>query len=109
MADHQPDERAGYRRPPRHRQFRKGQSGKKDPSIPDGLKSLRHPDPTVRYNSASLLLELGPVAKFAIPALRDGSSLRPLVRPSRFVIGVIAAEAMSVPAMFPAMRLRAVR
>src|SRR5207302_1714056 len=27
--------------------------------------------PTVRYNSACLLLELGPVAKFAIPALRE--------------------------------------
>jgi HEAT repeat protein len=48
-----------------------GQADKKDPSVPDGLKSLKHPDPTVRYNSACLLLQLGPVAKFAIPALRE--------------------------------------
>jgi len=44
---------------------------KKDPSVPDGLKSLKHPDPTVRYNSAALLVQLGPVAKFAIPALHE--------------------------------------
>src|SRR5947209_345696 len=48
-----------------------GQADKKDPSLPDGLKSLKDPDPTVRYNSAALLLEVGPVAKFAIPALRE--------------------------------------
>jgi HEAT repeat protein len=48
-----------------------GQADQKDSGIPDGLKSLKNPDPTVRYNSAALLLELGPVAKFAIPALRE--------------------------------------
>src|SRR5947199_6737080 len=49
----------------------RGQAGKKDPSVPDGLKSLKNPDPAVRYNSACLLIQLGPVAKFAIPALRE--------------------------------------
>jgi HEAT repeat protein len=48
-----------------------GQAGKKDPSVPDGLKSLKNPDPEVRLKSACLLLELGPIAKFAIPALRE--------------------------------------
>jgi HEAT repeat protein len=45
--------------------------GKKDPFAPDGLKSLKNPDPAVRFNSACVLLELGPVAKFAIPALHE--------------------------------------
>src|SRR5438105_9401164 len=49
----------------------RGQGGKKDPLAPDGLKSLKHPDPTVRYNSAALLVQLGPVAKFAVPALHE--------------------------------------
>ena len=49
----------------------RAQKDKKDPPAPDGLKSLKHPDPTVRYNSAALLVQLGPVAKFAIPALRE--------------------------------------
>src|SRR5262249_39756885 len=31
----------------------------------------KHPDPKVRYQSAELLRGLGPVAKFAIPALRE--------------------------------------
>src|SRR6266542_2328081 len=39
--------------------------------IPDGLKALKNPNPQVRYNSAELLLRLGPVAKFAIPALQE--------------------------------------
>jgi HEAT repeat protein len=41
------------------------------PGAPDGLKALKHTDPKVRYNSAELLLRLGPVAKFAAPALHD--------------------------------------
>jgi HEAT repeat protein len=48
-----------------------GQADKKGPDIPDGLKSLKHADPTVRYNSVCLLIQLGPVAKFAIPALHE--------------------------------------
>jgi HEAT repeat protein len=39
--------------------------------IPDGLKALKNPDPSVRYNAAELLLRLGPVAKFAVPALQE--------------------------------------
>jgi HEAT repeat protein len=49
----------------------RAQGDKKGPAAPDGLKSLKHPDPTVRYNSAALLVQLGPVAKFAIPALHE--------------------------------------
>jgi HEAT repeat protein len=37
----------------------------------DGLTALSHPDATVRYNSADLLAQLGPTAKFAVPALRE--------------------------------------
>src|ERR1041385_4232650 len=38
---------------------------------PDGLKALKHPDPQVRLKSVALLIDLGPVAKFAIPALHE--------------------------------------
>jgi HEAT repeat protein len=37
----------------------------------DGLKALKHSDADVRLNAAQLLCDLGPVAKFAIPALRE--------------------------------------
>jgi arylsulfatase A-like enzyme/HEAT repeat protein len=37
----------------------------------DGLKALKHPDPDVRYRSAQLLADLGPVGKFAVPTLRE--------------------------------------
>jgi HEAT repeat protein len=51
-----------------------GQGGdppKKDQLDFDGLKALKHPNPTVRYDSAQLLADLGPVAKFAIPTLHE--------------------------------------
>lgn len=48
----------------------RAQKDKKD-EVPDGLKALKDPDPKVRYQSAELLAKLGPVAKFAAPALRD--------------------------------------
>src|SRR5260370_37086027 len=44
---------------------------RKDKLPYDGLKALTHPNPVVRYNSAALLGRLGPVAKFAIPALHE--------------------------------------
>ncbi|MCI0455869.1 MAG: HEAT repeat domain-containing protein [Gemmataceae bacterium] len=47
------------------------QGDKKDSGIPDGLKALRHTDPNVRYKAADLLVRLGSVGKFAIPALRE--------------------------------------
>jgi HEAT repeat protein len=47
------------------------QPDRKGLDVPDGLKALKHPDPKVRYESAALLLRLGPVAKFAIPALHE--------------------------------------
>ena len=37
----------------------------------DGLKALQHADPKVRYRAAQTLAELGPSAKFAVPALRE--------------------------------------
>src|SRR5207249_5743965 len=37
----------------------------------DGLKALKHPDPDVRFNAAQLVCDLGPVAKVAIPAIKE--------------------------------------
>src|SRR5262249_39778463 len=37
----------------------------------DGLKALRHPDPDVRFSAAQLVCDLGPVAKVAIPAIKE--------------------------------------
>ncbi len=44
---------------------------KKPDSIPEGLKALQHPDAKVRYRAAQTLADLGPVAKFAVPDLRE--------------------------------------
>jgi len=37
----------------------------------EGLKALQHPDAKVRYRAAQTLAELGPLAKFAAPDLRE--------------------------------------
>ena len=41
------------------------------PPMIDGLKALKHDDPKVRYRAAHTLAELGPLAKFALPELRE--------------------------------------
>lgn len=43
----------------------------KDSGIPDGLKALKHQDAAVRLKAAHLLYDLGPLAKFAAPVLRE--------------------------------------
>jgi HEAT repeat protein len=49
--------------------------------IPDGLKALQHPDSKVRYRAAETLAQLGPLAKFAVPELREAlKDKNPLVR-----------------------------
>src|SRR5215467_4650317 len=47
------------------------ESDKKAGPVPDGLKALKNPDPVVRFRAASVLVKLGPVAKFAVPELRE--------------------------------------
>jgi HEAT repeat protein len=42
---------------------------KKQPPDEGGLKALQHPDAEVRFNAAQIIVDLGPVAKFSIPAL----------------------------------------
>src|SRR5262249_13980376 len=44
---------------------------KKIDPTPEGLKALQNPDAKVRYRAAQTLADLGPVAKFAVPDLRE--------------------------------------
>jgi HEAT repeat protein len=44
---------------------------KKTDQVPEGLKALQNPDARVRYRAAQTLADLGPVAKFAVPDLRE--------------------------------------
>ncbi len=61
---------------------------KKGSTVPDGLKALQHPDPKVRYRAAETLAQLGALAKFAVPELKDAlKDKHPMVR-------VKAAEAL---------------
>jgi HEAT repeat protein len=55
---------------------------RKDAGVqPDGLKNLRHPDANVRYRTAAMLMEQGPLAKFAVEELRAAiADTDPLVR-----------------------------
>lgn len=54
---------------------------KDGPPMVDGLKALKHADANVRYKAAHTLAELGPQAKFAVPALREAlEDKHPLVR-----------------------------
>jgi len=55
----------------------------------DGLKALKHSDPDVRLNAAQLLCDLGPVAKFAIPALHEQLKVEKIT-----VVRVKVAEAL---------------
>ncbi|MBI2808461.1 MAG: HEAT repeat domain-containing protein [Planctomycetes bacterium] len=55
---------------------------------PDGLKALQHPDWRVRYRAAETLSKLGPLAKFAVPQLRDA------LKDKNTVVRVKAAEAL---------------
>ena len=49
-----------------------GDDKKKKPDpTPEGLKALQNPDAKVRYRAAQTLADLGPVAKFAVPDLRE--------------------------------------
>jgi HEAT repeat protein len=56
--------------------------------VPDGLKALKHPDPEVRYQAASLLVKLGPVGKIAVPELREA------LQDTNGFVRVKAAEAL---------------
>lgn len=61
---------------------------KKGPQTPEGLKALQHPDAKVRYRACATLARLGPLAKFAVPELREAlHDAHPVVR-------VKAAEAL---------------
>ncbi|MSQ94434.1 MAG: HEAT repeat domain-containing protein [Gemmataceae bacterium] len=54
---------------------------KKAGTIPEGLKALQHPDPKVRYRAADTLAQLGPLAKFAVPELKEAlKDKHPMVR-----------------------------
>jgi HEAT repeat protein len=48
-----------------------GKDKKTGQPMVDGLKALKHPDATVRYRAIQTLIGLGPVAKFAVPDLRE--------------------------------------
>jgi HEAT repeat protein len=54
----------------------------------DGLKALQHPDASVRYRAAETLAQLGPLAKFAVPELRE------TLKDKNGVVRVKAAEAL---------------
>lgn len=54
----------------------------------DGLKALKHPDFRVRWKAAHTLAELGPQAKFAMPALREA------LEDKHALVRVKAAEAL---------------
>jgi HEAT repeat protein len=58
------------------------QDDKKGGDVPsDGLKNLRHPDANIRYRTAAVLAEQGPLAKYAIAELREAlQDTDPLVR-----------------------------
>ncbi len=53
-----------------HAQGKDDPKKKKTPPL-EGLKALQHPDAKVRYRAAQTLAELGPLAKFAAPELRE--------------------------------------
>lgn len=54
---------------------------KKEGTIPEGLKALQHPDPKVRYRAAETLAQLGKLAKFAAPELKEAlKDKHPMVR-----------------------------
>lgn len=61
---------------------------KKDIVPPDGLKALQHPDAKVRYRAVKTLAELGPLAKFAVPELREA------LKDKNGVVRVKVAEAL---------------
>ena len=50
-----------------------GDEPKKKIGLPmvDGLKALKHPEASVRYRAIQTLIDLGPLAKFAAPDLRE--------------------------------------
>ncbi len=56
--------------PPLQAQKNDDPKKKKDP-VPEGLKALQHPDAKVRYRAAQTLADLGPLARFAAPELRE--------------------------------------
>lgn len=54
---------------------------KSGPPLPDGLKALKHADANVRYKAVHTLAEVGSLAKFAVPDLREMlADPSPLVR-----------------------------
>ena len=61
----------------------------KDPEPIDGLKALKNPDPTVRYNAVVLLGQLGPIGKFAVAELKEMA-----YKDLNGVVRVKAAEAL---------------
>jgi HEAT repeat protein len=61
---------------------------KKKPDEPEGLKALKHPDASVRYRAAHTLGELGPLAKFAVPELREA------LKDKNGLVRIKAAEAL---------------
>ena len=61
---------------------------KTGPPMVDGLKALKHADPKVRYRAAHTLAELGPLAKFALPELRE------LLEDQNPMVRLKAAEAL---------------
>jgi HEAT repeat protein len=62
-------------------------SKKGSPAL-DGLKALKHPDANVRYRAVATLAQLGSVAKFAVPELRE------LLKDKSGLVRVKTAEAL---------------
>jgi HEAT repeat protein len=54
-----------------HAQDGNGPKKKAGPPMVDGLKALKHPDAKVRYRAVQTLIDLGSLAKFAVPDLRE--------------------------------------
>jgi len=60
----------------------------KGPPMVDGLKALQHPNAAVRYRAVETLAQLGPLAKFAVPELRE------TLKDKNGVVRVKAVEAL---------------
>lgn len=61
---------------------------KKKIDEPEGLKALQHPEAAVRYRACQTLADLGPLAKFAVPELKE------TLKDKSPVVRVKAAEAL---------------
>lgn len=84
-----------------------GKSGGRDYSVSGCIRSLKDPDPKVRYTAANTLQKYGPKAQEAVPALTealDDSDTNVRMR-AAYALGAIGAPAAdAVPALTKAQR-----